>query len=73
MSYFSNQNLQANGSPITHFGVLTKDDASTLVAQQGYQDFSTLSSFVELDPMKNMMLLESAWDNLFKTLCIQML
>lgn len=62
MSYFSNQTLQSNGAAITKFGATTKSDAALLVAQQGFQDASTMSSFIELDPMRNMMLMESAWD-----------
>ncbi len=62
MSYFSNQTLQSNGAAITGFSAVSKSDASLLVAQQGFQDASTMSSFIELDPMRNMMLMESAWD-----------
>lgn len=62
MSYFSNQTLQANGAAIVGFSPVTKSEASLLVAQQGFQDASTMSSFIELDPMRNMMLMESAWD-----------
>lgn len=62
MSYFSNQNLQMNGSALTGFGIIGKQEVDLLPAQQGYQDSSTLSTFIDLDPSKNMMLLESAWD-----------
>jgi hypothetical protein len=62
MSFFSNQNLQINGASVIGFDAIKKDEASLLVAQQGFQDVSTLSSFIELDPMRNMLLMESAWD-----------
>lgn len=51
-----------NGASVIGFDAIKKDEASLLVAQQGFQDVSTLSSFIELDPMRNMLLMESAWD-----------
>ncbi len=51
-----------NGASIIGFDAVKKDEASLLVAQQGFQDTSTLSSFIELDPMRNMLLMESMWD-----------
>jgi len=62
MSYFSNQTLQSNGAMLTGYSAIKKTEADLLVAQQGFQDASTMSSFIDLDPMRNMMLMEDAWD-----------
>lgn len=62
MSYFSNQSSQSNGAMLTGYSAIKKKEADLLVAQQGFQDASTMSSFIELDPMRNMMLMEDAWD-----------
>jgi len=60
---FANQNLTINGAQITDISVAPIRDEQMIKAQQGYLDSSILlSSFVELNQMKNMILLQNAWD-----------
>lgn len=60
---YANQNLAINGSPITDISVAPIRGEHMVKAQQGYFDSSILlSSFVELNPMKNMIMLQNAWD-----------
>lgn len=60
---FSNQNLQQNGAGITNISVAPITGEKLIQAQQGYFDSSILlSSFIELDPMRNMVLLQTEWD-----------
>ena len=60
---FSNQNLQQNGAGITNISVAPITGEKLIQAQQGHFDSSTLlSSFIELDPMRNMVLLQTEWD-----------
>jgi hypothetical protein len=60
---FSNQNLALNGAPITNMTVGMFPKENLIAAQQGYMDASILtSSFLQLDPNKNMLLLQTAWD-----------
>jgi hypothetical protein len=59
----SNQNLAINGSAITSMSVAPVRGEHMIQAQQGYLDSSImLSSFVELDPMRNMIMLQNKWD-----------
>lgn len=62
MSFFSNQNFSINGDIMTSFDVIKRDEAVALRNSKGYQDWSTLSTWVEQDPMKNMLTLETAWN-----------
>src|SRR6187402_1610983 len=62
MSFYSNQNFQINGDAITSFDVIKKSEAIALRNSKGSQDFSTLATWVDLDPMKNMLKLETAWN-----------
>lgn len=62
MSFYSNQNFQINGDAVTSFSVIKKNEAIALRNSKGSQDFSTLASWVDLDPMKNMLKLESNWN-----------
>lgn len=60
---YSNQNLAINGAPITDITVAPVRGEQMIKAQQGYLDASMmLTSFVELDPMRNMIMLQNAWD-----------
>ena len=60
---FNNQNLQTNGAAITNISVAPISGEKLIQAQQGYFDSSILlSSFIELDPMKNMMLMQNDWE-----------
>lgn len=60
---FSNQNLAINGSAITDMSVAMFPKENLIAAQQGAFDSSTLlSSFLNLDPNRNMLLLQTAWD-----------
>lgn len=60
---FSNQNLALNGSAITNMSVAPITKADMIPAQQGLLDSSImLTSFVELDPMRNTILLQNQWD-----------
>lgn len=60
---FSNQNLQTNGAGITNINIAPITGDKLIQAQQGMFDSSTLlSTFVELDPNKNMVLLQTEWD-----------
>ena len=59
----SNQNLAINGAAITGMSVAPVRGENMIAAQQGYLDSSILlSSFVELDPMRNMIMLQNKWD-----------
>lgn len=61
---FNNQNLQTNGAAITNISVAPISGEKLIQAQQGYFDTSILlSSFIELDPMRNMMLMQNDWEN----------
>ena len=62
MSFYANQNLSINGDAITSFSTIKRDEAVALRNAKGYQDFSTLASWVEQDPMKNMLTLETQWN-----------
>jgi hypothetical protein len=60
---FSNQNFQQNGAGITNISVQPITGDKLIQAQAGAFDSSTLlSSFIELDPMRNMVLLQTEWD-----------
>lgn len=60
---FANQNLAINGQAITNMSVAPVRGEHMIQAQQGYLDSSImLSSFVELDPMRNMIMLQNKWD-----------
>ena len=60
---FSNQNLQSNGAAITNMTIAPISGDNLIKAQQGYYDSSImLESLVQLDPMKNMIMLQTAWD-----------
>jgi hypothetical protein len=60
---YSNQNLAINGAAITDMSVAPVRGEQMIKAQQGYLDSSILlSSFVELDPMRNMIMLQNKWD-----------
>lgn len=60
---FSNQNLQINGAGVTNISMTPFTEEKIIQAQNGHFDSSTvLSSFIELDPMKNMVLLQTEWD-----------
>lgn len=59
----SNQNLAINGASITDMSVSPVRGENMIKAQQGYLDASMmLSSFIELDPMRNMIMLQNKWD-----------
>lgn len=60
----SNQNFQINGAGVTNISVSPITNEKLIQAQTGAFDSSTLlSSFIELDPMRNMVLLQTAWDS----------
>lgn len=60
---FANQNLAINGSAITDMSVKPFTKEAMIPAQQGLLDSSILlSSFVNLDPMRNMVMLQNSWD-----------
>jgi len=59
MSFFTNQTFVNNGDMVTSFTQKTASEATALVNSQGYQDFSTLSTWFKEDPMKNMLKLDS--------------
>jgi hypothetical protein len=60
---FSNQNLAINGSAITSMSLAPVQKANLIQAQQGYLDSSImLTSFIELDPNRNMLMLQNQWD-----------
>ena len=60
---YSNKNLAINGAAITNMSVAPVRGEQMIQAQQGYLDSSILlSSFVELDPMRNMIMLQNKWD-----------
>src|SRR6187402_3614880 len=60
---YSNQNLAINGAPITDMSVAVFPKENLTAAQQGAFDSSILlSSFLNLDPNRNMLLLQTAWD-----------
>lgn len=60
MSFFSNQNFQVNGDVTTKIAVIKRNEAVALANSRGFQDLSTLSTWVETD--KNILKLESSWD-----------
>lgn len=62
MSFYSDQNLTINSDIITSFDIIKRDEAVALRNSKGYQDFSTLATWVEQDPLKNMLTLETAWN-----------
>lgn len=60
---FSNQNLAVNGSAITGMSVAPVSKADMISAQQGLLDSSImLSSLIELDPNRNMIMVQNQWD-----------
>jgi hypothetical protein len=60
---YSNQNLAINGAAITDMSVSAFPKEHMIAAQQGAFDSSiALSSFLNLDPNRNMLLLQTAWD-----------
>ena len=60
---FSNQNLAINGSPITDISTAMFPKENLIAAQQGAFDSSTLlTTILNLDPNKGMLLLQTAWD-----------
>lgn len=57
----SNQNLAINGAAITNVAPIKGD--RMIQAQSGYLDSSVLlTTFLELDPMRNMIMLQNKWD-----------
>jgi hypothetical protein len=62
MSFFTDQNLAINGDAMTSFSVIKRSDAVALRNSKGAQDFASLATWVDLDPMKNMMKLETSWN-----------
>jgi hypothetical protein len=59
---YSNQNLAINGAPITSVSTAVFPKERMIEAQQGYFDSSILSSIIDFDPNKGMLLLQTAWD-----------
>jgi len=59
MSFFTNQPLTNNGDMVTSFTTASANETNALINSQGYQDFSTLSTWFKEDPMKNMLKLDS--------------
>ncbi len=60
---FSNQNLAINGSAITDISTAVFPKDKLIAAQQGAFDSSTLlTSILNLDPNKGMLLLQTSWD-----------
>ncbi len=59
MSFYTNQPFVNNGDMVTSFTNKSVSEATALVNSQGYQDFSTLSTWFKEDPMKNMLKLDS--------------
>ena len=60
---YSNQNLAINGAAITDMSVAAFPKENLIAAQQGAFDSSILlTSFLNLDPNRNMLLLQTAWD-----------
>lgn len=60
---FTNINPAFNGAPITDVSVAPFQEKQIIAAQKGDFDSSTLlSTFLQLNPQKNMMLLQSKWD-----------
>ena len=60
---YSNQNLAINGAAITDMSVSAFPKEHMIAAQQGAFDSSVaLSTFLNLDPNRNMLLLQTAWD-----------
>ena len=60
---YSNQNLAINGAAITDMSVAAFPKENLIAAQQGAFDSSILlTSFLQLDPNRNMLLLQNAWD-----------
>lgn len=60
---YSNQTLATNGAPITDMSIKPFDSAHLVAANSGAFDSSILtSSFLQLDPNKNMLLLQTKWD-----------
>ena len=59
MSFFTNQTFVNNGDVATSFTAKSATQATALVNAQGYQDFSTMSTWFKEDPMKNMLKLDS--------------
>ena len=60
---FSNQNLAINGAAITDMSTAMFPKDKLIAAQKGAFDSSTLlSSILQLDPNKGMLLLQTAWD-----------
>lgn len=61
---FSNQNLQISGAGLTSISAKPLSERGFIEAQAGAFDSSTLlSTFLELDPMRNMVMLQTAWDS----------
>lgn len=59
----SNQNLAINGAAITDMTIAPLKKANMIQAQQGMLDSSImLTSFIELDPNRNMLMLQNKWD-----------
>lgn len=59
MSFFTNQTFQRNGDAVVDIRTTTVDKATALVNSQGSQDFSTLSTWYNEDPLNNHMKLQS--------------
>ena len=60
---YSNQNLAINGAAITDMSMAAFPQENLIAAQQGAFDSSILlTSFLQLDPNRNMLLLQNAWD-----------
>jgi hypothetical protein len=59
MSFFTNQNLQKNGDAVVDIRTTTVDKATALVNSQGHQDFSTMSTWYNEDPLNNHMKLQN--------------
>lgn len=59
MSFYTNQTFVNNGDMVTSFATKSATQATALVNSEGYQDFSTLSTWFKEDPLKNMLKLDS--------------
>jgi hypothetical protein len=59
MSFYTNQNLQRNGDAVVKITPLSASKAQAFINSQGHQDFSTLSSWYQDDPLRNHQKLQS--------------
>lgn len=59
MSFFTNQVLQRNGDAVVNMTPVTASKAQAFINSQGHQDFSTMTSWYQDDPLKNHLKLQS--------------